>query len=190
MAGQMLCPITDRPIFRGDNMTQEPLTLYKLIILYMLNRVAFPLTKSQICDFILEHNYTDYLTLQKAFAQLSENDMLRTKTIRNRTQLFVTEEGKSTLSFFENDISAAIREEIDGYLKENNCQLRNEVYTTADYYRTPTGDYETQLIIKERNATLITLKLTVPTEAGASDICEHWASKNQEIYKYITEQLF
>lgn len=171
-------------------MTQEPLTLYKLIILYMLNRVTFPLTKSQVCDFILERNYTDYLTLQKAFAQLSETDMLRTKTIRNRTQLFVTEEGKSTLSFFEHDISAAIREEIDDYLKENSFRLRNEVYTTADYYRTSNGGYEAKLMIRERNSTLITLKLNVPTEAAASGICEHWADKNQEIYKYITEQLF
>ena len=33
-------------------MTQDPLTLYKLIVLYMLNRVDFPLTKAQITDFI------------------------------------------------------------------------------------------------------------------------------------------
>ena len=39
-------------------MTQDPLTLYKLIVLYMLNRVSFPLTKSQICDFILGKEYT------------------------------------------------------------------------------------------------------------------------------------
>lgn len=45
-------------------MNQEPLTLYKLIVLYMLNRVAFPLTKSQIGDFVLEHDYTNFLTLQ------------------------------------------------------------------------------------------------------------------------------
>ena len=32
----------------------DPLTLYKLIVLYMLDRVDFPLTKSQIGDFILE----------------------------------------------------------------------------------------------------------------------------------------
>ena len=29
-------------------MLQEPLTLYKLIVLYMLNRVSFPLTMAQV----------------------------------------------------------------------------------------------------------------------------------------------
>ena len=31
----------------------EPFTLYKLIILYMLDRVDFPLTNSQISSFLL-----------------------------------------------------------------------------------------------------------------------------------------
>ena len=35
-------------------MTNEALKLYKLIILYMLNRVDFPMTNSQISKFILE----------------------------------------------------------------------------------------------------------------------------------------
>ena len=35
-------------------MLQDPLTLYKLIVLYMLNRVSFPITPAQISEFILE----------------------------------------------------------------------------------------------------------------------------------------
>ena len=38
---------------------EEPLTLYKLIILYMLNRVDFPLTNAQVGNFILEKEYTN-----------------------------------------------------------------------------------------------------------------------------------
>ncbi len=35
-------------------MNQEPLTLYKLIVLYLLNKVSFPLTMAQVSDLILE----------------------------------------------------------------------------------------------------------------------------------------
>ena len=49
-------------------MTHDPLTLYKLIVLYMLDRVTFPLTKAQVGDFILEREYTTFLTLQIIFA--------------------------------------------------------------------------------------------------------------------------
>ncbi|MDE7259974.1 MAG: DUF4364 family protein, partial [Lachnospiraceae bacterium] len=68
-------------------MTQDPLTLYKLIVLYMLNRVTFPLTKAQVGDFILEREYTNFLTLQQVFAELTEADLISAKTSRTRTQL-------------------------------------------------------------------------------------------------------
>ena len=38
----------------------ETFTLYKLIILYMLNKVDFPLTTSQISEFVLDEGYTTY----------------------------------------------------------------------------------------------------------------------------------
>ena len=46
-------------------MIQDPLTLYKLIVLYMLNRVSFPMTTAQISDFILDREYTNFLALQQ-----------------------------------------------------------------------------------------------------------------------------
>ena len=49
-------------------MNQEPLTLYKLIVLYLLNKVSFPLTMAQVSDLILEKEYTSYLTLQQGSA--------------------------------------------------------------------------------------------------------------------------
>ena len=54
-------------------MVQEPLTLYKLIILYMLNRVNFKLTYSQISSFILEKEYTNYITLQQVISDLQDS---------------------------------------------------------------------------------------------------------------------
>ena len=50
----------------------DALTLYKLIILYMLDRVDFPLTNSQISEFILDKGYTDYFKLQQAISELTQ----------------------------------------------------------------------------------------------------------------------
>ena len=59
-------------------MTQKSFTIYKLIVLYMLDRVTFPLTRAQISDFILEKTYTDFLTLQQAIAELEEENLITT----------------------------------------------------------------------------------------------------------------
>ena len=42
----------------------DTLTLYKLIVLKMLDEADAPLTGAQITDFILEKEYTNYFTLQ------------------------------------------------------------------------------------------------------------------------------
>ena len=66
-------------------MVQEPLTLYKLIILYMLNRVNFKLTYSQISSFILEKEYTNYITLQQVISDLQDSALIQCSTLGNRT---------------------------------------------------------------------------------------------------------
>ena len=120
-----------------DKVLQDTLTLYKLIVLYMVNRVDFPLTAAQISDFVLEREYTNFLTLQQAIGELTEAGMLKSRTIRNRTQLTVTEEGRDTLHYFKNRISEAIRQDIDSYLTANDFALRSEMAIQGEYYTRP-----------------------------------------------------
>lgn len=169
---------------------QEPLTLYKLIILYMLSRVNFSLTKAQIGDFILEKQYTNFLTLQQAIGELIDADMVVARSIRNRTHLSITKEGQDTLHFFSNEISDGIKADIDAYLKENEIELRNEVSILADYYKSTSGEYEAHLTAKDKEIHLVDITISVPVEETATSICDNWQKKNQEIYQYLINQLF
>ena len=101
-------------------MNQEPLTLYKLIVLYLLNKVSFPLTMAQVSDLILEKEYTNYLTLQQVINELAQAGLITAKTLVNRTHLQITDEGRNTpFLFLENRISDAIKTDIGEYLKKN-----------------------------------------------------------------------
>lgn len=55
----------------------EAFKLYKLIILYMLDKVDFPLTNSQISEFILNEGYTTYFKLQQALSELLDSGFIR-----------------------------------------------------------------------------------------------------------------
>lgn len=169
---------------------QDPLTLYKLIVLYMLNRVDFPLTRTQISDFILEREYTNFLTLQQAIGELIDAGLVSAETIRNRTQLILTGDGAQTLEFFGNQISSTIKTEIDDYLRDNEMVLRNETSILADYYKSTSGEYEAHLVAKDKGINLIDITLSVPLEETAASICDNWQKKNQEIYQYLVGQLF
>ena len=156
----------------------------------MLNRVTFPMTTAQISDFILEKEYTNFLTLQQVIGELTDAGMISTQTIRNRTHLAITDEGRETLSFFGNRINDAIKSDIDTYFREKEFTLRNEVSVLGDYYKSTSGEYEAHLVAKDRGINLVDITLSVPAEEMAASICDNWQKKNQEIYKYLIQELF
>ena len=82
-------------------MLSDPITLYKLMILYMLAHVNFPLTNSQLTDFFLDHEYTTYFTLQQALNELREAGLLKMESIHNSSRYEITREGEDTLSFYK-----------------------------------------------------------------------------------------
>lgn len=167
----------------------EVLTLYKLIILYMLNKVNFPLTNSQISEFILEREYTNYFTVQTALAEAIDSGLIRTENTYQRTIYHLTTEGAETIQFFHEDISPVIRKEIDTYLTKNRYDLKNDTDITADFYPNNNDEFSVHLLIKEGKSNLIDLTLSVPTESIAETIANNWTQKNQEVYALIMEHL-
>lgn len=169
---------------------KDALAIYKLIILYMLNKVEYPLTKAQIGDFILEKEYTNFMTLQTVIGEMIDAKLVTAQSFRNRTHLKMTEEGRETINFFANEINPEIRREIDTFITDNSIELRNEISIISDYYKSTTGEWEAHLIAKDKDINLLEMTLSVPIKETAVSICENWDKKNQEIYQYLVKQLF
>lgn len=167
----------------------EAQTLYKLIVLTMLDRVDFPLTNAQISDFILSKEYTNYFTLQQVLSELVETKLAEVHTVRNSSYYQLTESGRETLSFFGNMVSAAIHEDMDRYFKENAIALRDEAAVRAEYYPNNNEEYSVRLRVLEKESPIIDLTLTVPTETQADNICSNWKKKNQKLYAYLMQEL-
>ena len=170
-------------------MTDETKRLYKLMIMYMLDRVDFPLSNNQISSVMLEKQYTGYFTLQEIIHSLEEDDFVRSVLYHNSTQYRLTDKGTETIKLFSGKVPAAIREDIDNYLKENKYELKCEVETVSEYYKTDNGDYTAKLRVIEGTHTLIDLSLSVPSEEEARVICSNWKQNNQTVYEFIMKTL-
>lgn len=167
----------------------ETFTLYKLIILYMLDKVDFPMTNSQISEFILDKGYTTYFKLQQALSELADADLLREETTHNRTLYHLTEDGAQSIHYFKNKISRPIQEDIEVFLKDKQYDLKNESAVKADFYRNTAGEYSVHCQVLENQEPLIDLTLSVPSESEAESIASNWQKKNQEVYAWLMSQL-
>lgn len=172
-------------------MKQDSITLNKLIILYMLKKISFKITKTQLYNFVLDLEYSTYFPIQQVLGELIETKLIVGETLANRTHFNITEEGINTLSFFGNRLDYGIKVDIENFLLENEFQLRNEISILANYYKSSrTSEFEAHLTATEKEITLVDIKISVPTSSMASTICDNWNDKNEIIYKYLIEQLF
>ena len=55
----------------------EPNTIYKMTILAMLDKVDFPLSNTQISNFFLYYDYTDYFTVQQMISSLLDSELIQ-----------------------------------------------------------------------------------------------------------------
>lgn len=167
----------------------DALTLYKLIILFILDKVDFPLTNAQLSAFILEKEYTNYFNIQQAISELEATELIRGETIRNSSLFHITPAGTETLHFFDNEISDAIKTDILDYLKTNRYSLREEVSTLADYYEAKKGEYIAHCFVMEKDSKIVEINLSLPTEEEAQAVCSNWRDQSAEIYEYLMSKL-
>lgn len=167
----------------------EPLTLYKLIVLYMLEKVDFPLTNAQISGFILDKGYTNYFHLQQAISELIDSGLVRSETVRNASYLRITRSGIQTLGFFGNEVSDDIKKEITEFFRENSLEMKNERSALADYYKSDVEGYLVRCQAKEREVPLIDMTLTVPTKEAAEALCASWKEKSEKVYEKLLDML-
>ena len=170
-------------------MEQEQLTLYKLMILYLIEKVDFPLSNSQISEFILDKGYTNYFTVKRAFHELEEENMLRVKQIRNMSHYALSDEGSEAIEMFEYQIPNSIKEDIAQFLKEKEYELRKEASVTADFYPSKGDEYTVNLKIREKESPLLEINLNVVSRDQAVYICDHWEKKHSDVYSMLIEKL-
>lgn len=167
-----------------SDMLQEPETLYKLMTLYMLDRVNFPLTNSQLSEFFLDKEYTTYMTLQLVLNDLVEAGLINSHKVGNSTHYEISSDGREALNFFIGDISAAAMADMDEYLENNKYSIRSAVDTTADYFRSG-GSYTVHCVSREGSGPLLSIDISVPDERIAADMCANWPARSQELYSHI-----
>ena len=163
--------------------------LYKLMILFMLNKVSYPLTNNQIVDFLLDKNYTDYFRAQEAIKDLVDDGQIKKESHVRSTLYELTDEGKSALVSLEGMLDAGIKQEITTHLREHAFDLRSESGVRVDYTQTPNNEYHISCRIIEDNETIFELNMNVISKEDAEKILKDFRKKSQPVYMTVMKML-
>lgn len=170
-------------------MLQETSTLYKLIILYLLNKSSVPLTNNTISNFILDNNFTDYFNVQQIIGELLEDKYINVEASRNKSLFRITEEGRTTLKLLKAELSPKLKEDIDKYLTANRTALKEDISIMANYSRHGINHFVSTLYLEEDGDKLIELNLWASDETEADKLCAGWEKNCEDIYSYVMSKL-
>lgn len=161
----------------------------KLILLYFLFKMDFPLTNTQITRCVMENTLINYFDLQQYL-----NDLFNSKLIEyfdNKSKHFyaLTELGKSTLDSFHKRISASLCDIIDQYVEKNKAIVRSETQVISKYEKVKEKEYIVNCKVIENDIILIDITLNVVSSKQARQICNNWGAKATLIYKNLIDNL-
>ena len=167
----------------------EPITIYKLTILNMLDLVDYPLTGTQILNFFLEQDYTDYFKVQQVLNELTDAGLIIPESTHSNTVYTITESGRSTLLLLRSKLTDAIEHDTIAFLKKNGQTLRISNSLLADYRRTPDVAYAVRCQLLVRGRKRIDLTLIAASREQAEIICNNWKKQNEDVYAYLMDIL-
>ena len=170
-------------------MPDNPVNLYKQIILHILHKTTVSLPQSVVLDIIIKLEYTDYIQAQSALGELIESGLVSETTTYHRSYLTLTKLGDETRKAFETQLSIDIRRELDEYLKKNHIETLDETSLISDYHLTKDGTCIVNCSIRDGSRTIYDLSLEVADENTAIRICDEWKSKSEVMYSKTLQTL-
>lgn len=167
----------------------KELAQYKLLLLYILDRVDIPMTNSEITQFVLENNYMNYFMVQQFIGELVSSKFIEFTTKDGKEYYHLSKAGKDTLNFFIDRIPKNLKDEIDTKYQKKKEEMIKETQIVSNYYKKNDTEYIVNLKVIEKDINLFNLSLNVVSNKQAKVICNNWKKDPEGIYKQILELL-
>ena len=163
--------------------------LYRLMILYMLDKVNYPLSNSQITGFFLSSGYTDYFHVQETLKDMVCDTLLTDESHTKSTYYEMTDAGRTAFNSLKNMLDGSIAGEIDAYLRENDFKMRSDSSVRADSFLRGNGDHRVVLRLSEGDGDIFRLELDLVSKEDADKACGIFRDRSQQIYMEILKLL-
>ena len=162
----------------------------KLLILYLIDKMDLPLSRSQITEFANECDYMDYYTLQQTLAEMVEDKYLEKTQENNNTRFSISDEGLTALEYFEKHIPGATRARINKYVHDNFNSVKKDYEITANYFLdNETNEYIVKCGVYDDEKILMEINISVVSRDQAKLILNNWKTRVNVMYMNILRQL-
>jgi hypothetical protein len=179
--------ITKENTCRGKRMENHAeMAENKIIILYAVNKADGPVSSTGLTNMMLELKIMNYFTLQESIHELIGSGCIKAVMSDDRSSYAITDAGREMTGYFSSRIPAGVKKRLIEKIETIRDDLYMKSFIIADYREIDVDMFEVELVIRERSADLLNLRLLAGSKADAMRICDRFKENYQEIYKNIT----
>jgi hypothetical protein len=157
----------------------------KLLVLYIMDRVAAPIGFFTLIDLAMCDEGIDYFLLTRSITHLVETGHLSLVD-----ELYsITEKGRRNSGICESSLPYSVRSKCDKRLHELNNTLRREAQVQGVVTSLPSGGYNVTLSLDDDTGNLFTLTVFSGSQERADDWVKRFKHAPESIYQSILEAL-
>lgn len=157
----------------------------KLLILYLMARVAAPIDLPTLADLALRDPGMDYFSLAEAVHELTDTGHLEP----DGPLYAITNKGRRHSQITENSLPRSVRLKCDTALTALNAHLRRTAQVRAELTDREGGSCTLRLSLDDNEGSLFSLDLLVGDRAQAQAIADRFQAAPEQIYNALLSVL-
>ena len=159
----------------------------KLLVLFTLDKMEMPVKEElllSICS--IDNQWIPYFYCKQVITDLNEAGFITKIDDSNNDPMFtLTEDGRTCLLHFYNDIPKSIRDTVTEFARNSRIDYKRKQEFYSNYQKNADGSYTVNMGILEITKPIMEIKIVVPTNSKAISINSNWNKKAPEVYKNI-----
>ncbi len=168
----------------------ENSTLNKLIMLFVLDKIDFPVEEDTLLAICASSNsWMIWMEAKETISLLLDTQFIYQSVHENKMYYHITPDGRMCLAHFYTRIPSSLRSEIIEYIKEKRMSVRRQQEYASNYNKNDDGSYTVQLKIIDPTQTMLEIKLNVSSRHTAKLLYETWPKKAAQVFYSLHEQL-
>ena len=157
----------------------------KMLILYLLDRAAGPLSPDLLAELAMAHTGVEYFDFTESTAELVESGHVEL----TGEGYLITEKGRANSAACESSLAYSVRSRCDSDLASVNAALRRKAQVRGEVRHTPEGTVIAHMALDDEGGNLLTLELLCPSEEQAGKLIAGFQAGPERLYHRILTQL-
>ncbi len=158
----------------------------KVLILFVMSRVNYPVTGQEIYELCYQDDCLSYFDVCTALPEMEKSGHLE---LTEDGKYQITPKGKETCGLTEDSIAFTVRQRAENAVVRFNRQIRRSSFVKTQVAKREQGDFSVVMCLDDEQGNLMTLELLAPDQRQALRLGKLMEQKAETVYSLIMTEL-